>query len=384
MLLPFCMRHAAGYGLGMPAPGSWRKDFPVTLPSVQRVSDQRIDKVVPLMTPALLHHEHPLDEDLSAAVLEGRRAVARVLDREDDRLMVVVGPCSVHDPAAALEYADRLADTAARLADDLLVVMRVYFEKPRSTVGWKGLINDPRLDGSGDVNTGLRTARSLLLQVSRRGLPVGCEFLDPIIPQYIADTVAWGAIGARTVESQVHRQLSSGLSMPIGMKNRPDGAISTAVDAIQAAGVPHVFTGIDVSGTPAILHTRGNTDCHLVLRGGSGKPNYSADDVAGALAQLRTAGLPERLVIDASHGNSGKDYTRQPVVVTDIAEQLAAGQRGIVGVMLESFIEEGRQDLDPTAPLTYGQSITDACIGWDTTVHVLEALAKAVVARRAS
>jgi 3-deoxy-7-phosphoheptulonate synthase len=344
---------------------------------VQRVSDQRIAKVVPLMTPALLHHELPLDDDLSAAVVDGRRAVARVLDGEDDRLMVVVGPCSVHDPVAALEYADRLAETAARLADDLLVVMRVYFEKPRSTVGWKGLINDPGLDGSGDVNTGLRTARSLLLQVLRKGLPVGCEFLDPITPQYIADTVSWGAIGARTVESQVHRQLASGLSMPIGMKNRPDGAISTAVDAIRAAAVPHVFPGIDVSGTPAILHTRGNADCHLVLRGGRGGPNYGAEDVAGALDLLRAAGLPERLIVDASHDNSGKDHTRQPVVAQDVAAQLAAGRRGIVGLMLESFLVPGRQDLDPTRPLAYGQSITDACMGWDTTVQVLEGLATA-------
>jgi 3-deoxy-7-phosphoheptulonate synthase len=344
---------------------------------VQRVSDKRIDKVVPLVSPALLHHELPLDEDLSAAVVEGRRAVARVLDREDDRLMVVVGPCSVHDPVAALEYADRLAETAARLADDLLIVMRVYFEKPRSTVGWKGLVNDPGMDGSGDVNTGLRTARSLLLQVLRKGLPVGCEFLDPITPQYIADTVSWGAIGARTVESQVHRQLASGLSMPIGMKNRPDGAISTAVDAIRAAAVPHVFPGIDMSGTPAILHTRGNTDCHLVLRGGRGGPNYGAEDVAGALGLLRAAGLPERLIVDASHDNSGKDHTRQPIVAQDVSAQLAAGQRGIVGVMLESFLVPGRQDLDPTRPLAYGQSITDACMSWDTTVQVLEGLATA-------
>ncbi len=228
----------------------------VTTPENHRVIDQRIDRVVPLTTPALLLHELPLDDALTAAVLTGRRAVGQVLDRTDDRLLVVVGPCSVHDPAAALDYAHRLRAAAERVNEDLLVVMRVYFEKPRSTVGWKGLINDPGLDGSGDVNTGLRRARALLLDVLRLGLPVGCEFLDPITPQYIADTVAWGAIGARTVESQVHRQLASGLSMPIGMKNRPDGSIATAVDAIRAAGVPHVFPGIDVSGTPAIMHTR--------------------------------------------------------------------------------------------------------------------------------
>ncbi|MEE6257383.1 3-deoxy-7-phosphoheptulonate synthase [Plantactinospora sonchi] len=356
----------------------------MTTTGMSRVSDQRIDRIVPLTTPALLHHELPLDEKLAAAVLDGRRSVGRVLDREDDRLLVVVGPCSVHDPAAALEYAHLLRDAAARHADDLLVVMRVYFEKPRSTVGWKGLINDPGLDGSGDVNAGLRAARALLLDVLRLGLPVGCEFLDPITPQYIADTVAWGAIGARTVESQVHRQLSSGLSMPIGMKNRPDGSVGTAVDAIRAAGVPHVFPGIDVSGAPAILHTRGNADCHLVLRGGRGEPNYDAESVADSLALLRAAGLPERLVIDASHDNSGKDHRRQPVVAAEVGRQMADGQRGIVGVMLESFLVPGRQDLDPTCPLVYGQSITDACLGWPETEQVLADLATAVRARRAT
>ena len=356
--------------------------FTVTSPDAQHVRDQRIDKIVPLMSPALLHHELPLTPELSATVLAGRRAVADVLDGTDERLLVVVGPCSVHDPVAATEYADRLRVEAERLGEDLLVVMRVYFEKPRSTVGWKGLINDPALDGSGDVSTGLRTARKLLLEVIQRGLPVGVEFLDPITPQYIADTVAWGAIGARTVESQVHRQLSSGLSMPIGMKNRPDGSISTAIDAINAAGVPHVFPGIDFSGTPAILHTRGNTDCHLVLRGGDGRPNYSAEDVAGSLELLRKAGLPERLVIDCSHGNSGKDHLRQPYVAQDVAQQIEAGQRGISGLMLESFLVPGRQNLDPTAELTYGQSVTDACMGWEPTVGVLERLAVASANRR--
>jgi 3-deoxy-7-phosphoheptulonate synthase len=346
------------------------------------VRDQRIEQVVPLVTPALLHHELPLDDELGARVLAGRAAVARVLDRRDDRLLVVVGPCSVHDPAAALEYADRLAALSTRVADDLLIVMRVYFEKPRSTVGWKGLINDPGLDGSGDVNSGLRIARSLLLQVLAKGLPVGCEFLDPITPQYIADTVAWGAIGARTVESQVHRQLASGLSMPIGMKNRPDGSIGTAVDAVRAAAVPHVFTGIDFSGTPAILRTRGNADCHVVLRGGRGGPNYHAEGVAEALRLLDAAGLAARVVIDASHDNSGKDHTRQPLVADDIAGQLAAGQRGIAGVMLESFLVAGRQELDPTRPLRYGQSITDACMDWDTTADTLHRLAAATRERR--
>jgi 3-deoxy-7-phosphoheptulonate synthase len=354
----------------------------VTIPEVQRVSDTRIDKIVPLMSPALLHHELPLTAELSATVLDGRRQVADVLNGTDDRLLVVVGPCSVHDPIAAAEYADKLKGEADRLADDLLIVMRVYFEKPRSTVGWKGFINDPALDGSGDVATGLRKARALLLEVVGRGLPVGVEFLDPITPQYIADTVAWGAIGARTVESQVHRQLSSGLSMPIGMKNRPDGSISTAIDAINAAAASHVFPGIDFGGTPAIMHTRGNEDCHLVLRGGGGEPNYSAAHVAGALELLRKADLPERLVIDCSHGNSGKDHLRQPVVADDVAQQIEAGERGISGVMLESFLIPGNQKLSPAGDLTYGQSVTDACMGWDASVDTLTRLAKAAATRR--
>ncbi|MFG1607515.1 3-deoxy-7-phosphoheptulonate synthase [Actinoplanes sp. NPDC049265] len=354
----------------------------MTIPEVQRVRDQRIKIAVPLMSPALLHHELPLTEDLHDAVLAGREQVEAVLQGRDPRLLVVVGPCSVHDPEAAGEYADRLVAEAGRLADDLLIVMRVYFEKPRSTVGWKGLINDPALDGTGDVSTGLRVARRLLLEVVRRGLPVAVEFLDPITPQYIADTVAWGAIGARTVESQVHRQLASGLSMPIGMKNRPDGSISTAIDAINAAAVPHVFPGIDFSGTPAILHTTGNPDCHLVLRGGGGRPNYSAADVAGSLDRLAQADLPGRLVIDCSHGNSNKDHLRQPVVADEVAQQLEAGQAGIAGVMLESFLVPGRQNLG--GDLTYGQSVTDACMGWDATVEVLDRLATASAKRRAA
>jgi 3-deoxy-7-phosphoheptulonate synthase len=346
------------------------------------VVDRRIEKTVPLVTPLALHEELPLTPELAETVVAGRQAVTDVLNGVDDRLLVVVGPCSVHDAQAALEYAERLRPIAERLSDGLLVVMRVYFEKPRSTLGWKGLINDPGLDGSGDVNTGLRTARALLLEVLAKGLPVGCEFLDPITPQYIADTVGWGAIGARTVESQVHRQLSSGLSMPIGMKNRPDGSIETAVDAIKAAAVPHVFTGIAHDGAPAILHTRGNPDCHLVLRGSDAGPNYDADSVAGATALLTKAGLPQRVVIDASHGNSRPDHRRQPAVAADLGRQVAEGNKAIVGVMLESFLVEGRQNLDPTRPLAYGQSITDACLGWDTTVTVLEGLRDAAIERR--
>jgi 3-deoxy-7-phosphoheptulonate synthase len=260
--------------------------------------------------------------------------------------------------------------------------MRVYFEKPRTTTGWKGMINDPHLDGSRDVNAGLHMARSLLLEVLSLGVPVGCEFLDPITPQYISDAVAWGAIGARTTESQIHRQLGSGLSMPVGFKNRTDGNVQVAVDAVRAAAVSHAFAGIAVTGTPAILHTRGNPDGHIILRGGSDAPNYGAAPVAGALAKLRAAGLPERVVIDVSHDNSAKNPDRQPVAADDVGHQIADGSQAIVGVMLESFLVAGHQDLDSGAPLVYGQSITDACMDWDTTVQVLDRLASAVRARR--
>jgi 3-deoxy-7-phosphoheptulonate synthase len=344
------------------------------------VRDQRIERAVPLVTPARLLGETPLGPERAQAVVRGREQVAAVLDGVDDRLLVVVGPCSVHDVDAALEYARRLAETAGRLSDDLLIAMRVYFEKPRTTTGWKGLINDPHLDGSVDVNAGLQMARALLLEVLSLGLPIGVEFLDPITPQYISDTVAWGAIGARTTESQIHRQLGSGLSMPIGFKNRTDGNVQVAVDAVRAAAVSHAFAGIDDSGTPAILHTTGNPDGHVILRGGKGAPNYAAAEVEQALAKLRAAGLPERVVIDASHDNSGKDPDRQPVASEDIGAQIAAGNRAIVGVMLESFLVAGSQSLG--GELTYGQSITDACMDWDQTVAVLDGLTAAVRARR--
>jgi 3-deoxy-7-phosphoheptulonate synthase len=293
-------------------------------------------------------------------VVSGRAEVVDVLGGGDDRLMVVVGPCSVHDVEAALDYADRLAGEAERHAGDLLVVMRVYFEKPRTSIGWKGLINDPHLDGSGDVNAGLRLSRDLLLKILDRGLPIGCEFLDPITPQYISDAVAWGAIGARTTESQIHRQLGSGLSMPIGFKNRTDGNVQVAVDAVRAAAAPHAFAGIDDSGIPAIHHTTGNPDGHVILRGGKGAPNHDEAGVEGALAKLRGESLPERVVIDASHDNSGKDPARQQLAAGDVADQVAAGNRAIVGVMLESFLVEGNQRLDADGPLVYGKSITDA------------------------
>jgi 3-deoxy-7-phosphoheptulonate synthase len=354
----------------------------LTVSSGERVRDQRIARVEPLVPPAVLLDELSLGEELAQVVVGGRSEIHAILDGVDDRLLVVVGPCSVHDVAATLEYAERLSAHAAGARADLMIAMRVYFEKPRTTTGWKGLINDPHLDGSGDVNTGLRQARGLLLKVLERGLPVGCEFLDPITPQYISDAVSWGAIGARTTESQIHRQLGSGLSMPVGFKNGTDGNIQIAVDAVRAAAVPHVFPGIDVSGMPAILHTRGNQDCHIILRGGRDAPNYEPEPVARALSLLRAAGLPERVVIDVSHDNSRKEASRQPLVAAAVAEQLAAGNRAILGVMLESFLVGGCQSLGSPATLTYGQSITDACIDWETTVEVLDGLAAAVRARR--
>jgi 3-deoxy-7-phosphoheptulonate synthase len=346
------------------------------------VRDTRIGKIVELVPPERLLAELPLGAERTKAVIRGREEVRRVLQGQDPRLMVVVGPCSVHDPKAAMEYATKLSATARTLREELLVVMRVYFEKPRTTTGWKGLINDPHLDESGDVNAGLRTARKLLLEVLDAGLPIGCEFLDPITPQYIADCVAWGAIGARTSESQTHRQLASGLSMPIGFKNRTDGNIQVAVDAVRAAAAPHAFAGIDDAGAPAILHTTGNPDCHIILRGGHGQPNYHPPEVEDALVTLGVAGQPERLVIDASHDNSGKDPEKQFFAAGDIADQVADGNKAIVGVMLESFLVEGRQNLVPGEELVYGQSITDACIDWEDTASALERFASAVEARR--
>jgi len=348
------------------------------------VRDQRIERVVPLLSPQELFDELPLDGPRTEVVLAGRASAHAVLDGVDDRLMVVVGPCSVHDVDAVKEYAERLSAEAARLSEDLLIVMRVYFEKPRTTIGWKGLINDPHLDGSGDVNTGLRIARRLLLDILSAGLPIGCEFLDPITPQYISDLVAWGAIGARTVESQIHRQLGSGLSMPVGYKNGTDGNVQVAVDAVRAASVSHAFAGIDADGRSAILHTRGNKDCHIILRGGTAVTNYEAESVAAALELLAASGLPQRVMIDVSHGNSTKRPERQPEIVAEVAAQIAAGNEKIKGVMVESFLVAGSQAPGPFETLTYGQSITDGCIGWDTSVEVLEALAASVRARRAA
>ncbi|MGV9745840.1 3-deoxy-7-phosphoheptulonate synthase [Rhodococcus zopfii] len=353
--------------------------------STSSLDEQRTVRISPLVAPSVVRAEHAPDEVAAATVRSGRADTVGILDGSDDRLLVVVGPCSVHDPAAAMDYARRLAAKADELRDDLHIVMRVYFEKPRTTLGWKGLLNDPHLDGTYDINTGLRIGRKLLLDVSSLGLPVGCEFLDPILPQYYADLVTYGAIGARTAASQVHRQLCSALSMPVGIKNSTEGDVQVAVDGTRAAGASHVFPGTDLDGNTALIETAGNPDCHVILRGGSGGPNYDAETVADTLARLRKAGLPERVVVDASHGNSSKNHEKQVDVVADIAERLVAGEKGIVGLMLESFIEAGRQDLTlgKADELEYGKSITDACIDWATTADQLDRLAEAVRARRA-
>jgi 3-deoxy-7-phosphoheptulonate synthase len=352
-------------------------------PIPPQTRDTRVERIRPLIPPALLLEHLPLDAAAAMLVANAREAVVSILNGEDHRLLVVVGPCSIHDPAAALDYARRLKDLAHELVSDLYIVMRVYYEKPRTTVGWKGLINDPHLDGSFAVNDGLHIARRLLLEIIALGLPAGCEFLDPITPQFFADAVSWSAIGARTTESQVHRQLASGLSMPVGFKNGTNGNIQIALDAMRAAAQPHRFFGVTEQGLAGIVTTVGNPDTHLILRGGLSGPNYGAASVGDALSALRRAGTQARLMIDASHGNSGKDYQQQVHVGYDVAAQVAAGERGITGVMLESFLLDGRQDLIDGARLTYGQSITDGCLGWEATVPVLRELASAVRARKA-
>jgi 3-deoxy-7-phosphoheptulonate synthase len=351
---------------------------------MSRVSDTRIVGYEPLLSPAALLHELPLGAAQQETVARTRAEVRAVLDGTDDRLLVVTGPCSVHDPKAALDYASRLAGLRERLADDLLIVMRVYFEKPRTVTGWKGLINDPGMDDSFDVHRGLRTARRLLLDIVGAGMPVGCEWLDPITPQYIADTVTWGAIGARTTESQVHRQLASGLSMPVGFKNGTDGDVQVAVDACRAAAVSHTFFGVTAAGAAAVVTTSGNADTHVILRGGRSGPNYSSSHVTKALDLISAAGLPRRIMVDASHGNSGKDHTRQIGVADSLADQLTGGQHGVVGVMLESFLVAGRQNPGNPATLTYGQSVTDACMDIEMTTSALETLAASVQVRRGS
>lgn len=344
--------------------------------------DLRIRKLEPLVSPAQLLTDLPCDDEASTTVASARAACHDILHGHDDRLVVVVGPCSIHDPEAAIEYAQRLRPLRDTLGDALEIVMRVYFEKPRTTIGWKGLINDPDLDGSFQINKGLRIARGLLRDINGLGLPAGVEFLDTISPQYIADLVAWGAIGARTTESQVHREMASGLSCPVGFKNGTSGDVRIAVDAVGAASHPHHFLAVTKDGQSAIAATAGNPDCHVILRGGS-QPNYDAANVDAAARVLVANGLPAGLMIDASHANSGKNPDNQPKVVDDIARQLEAGEQRIVGVMIESHLVAGKQALVAGQPLVYGQSITDGCIDWETSLVVLERLATAVRARRA-
>jgi 3-deoxy-7-phosphoheptulonate synthase len=343
--------------------------------------DLRIDVIKELAPPAHVIREFPISSKASDTVFEARRAIHAILQGDDDRLVVVIGPCSIHDVDAARDYAQRLAEQRARFADTLEIVMRVYFEKPRTTVGWKGLINDPDLDGSFQINKGLRLARELMLDITELGLPVGTEYLDMITPQYIADLVAWGAIGARTTESQVHRELASGLSCPVGFKNGTDGNTRIAFDAVKAASQPHHFLSVTKAGHSAIVSTKGNDDCHVILRGGA-KPNYDAASVERTAREAEAAGLPARLMIDASHGNSEKDPRRQKDVIGNVARQVAAGDRRLFGVMIESHLVEGRQDLVAGAPLNFGQSITDPCLGWDDSVALLETLADGVRQRQ--
>ena len=352
-----------------------------------QTDDQRIRDITPLPPPEHLIRFFPIaGTPVEKLVGQTRQRIRRILQREDDRLLVVIGPCSIHNPEAALEYARRLAAERERHAADLEVVMRVYFEKPRTTVGWKGLINDPYLDESYRIDEGLRIARQLLLDINRLGVPAGSEFLDVISPQYIGDLIAWGAIGARTTESQVHRELASGLSAPIGFKNGTDGNIKIAIDALQAAARPHHFLSVHKNGQVSIVQTLGNKDCHTILRGGHRGPNYDAASVAAACAEIKAAGLECRLMIDASHANATKQHLRQIDVVRDVGAQLAAGTRSIFGVMVESHLQAGSQKFTPgkddPARLEYGKSITDACIGWDDSVQVLRELAAAVRARR--
>ncbi len=343
--------------------------------------DLRILALTRLSTPAEVMHDCAATASAIATVEASRQSLHGIIAGSDDRLAVVIGPCSIHDPVAALEYAERLAPLRDEFGDALEIVMRVYFEKPRTTVGWKGLINDPDLDGSFRIDKGLRTARSLLRDINALGVPAGCEFLDMITPQYIADLVAWGAVGARTTESQVHRELASGLSCPVGFKNGTDGNVKIAVDAVQAAAQPHHFMAVTKEGQAAIATTSGNTDCHVILRGGK-LPNYDGPSVDAACASVDQAGLPARVMIDVSHANSGKQPENQPKVIDDLAARIAAGERRILGVMVESHLVGGRQELQPGQPLRYGQSITDGCIDWDTSVRLLTTLAQAVRRRR--
>ena len=357
----------------------------MTLQSKPNTDDVRIREIKELVPPAHVFREFPVGVRAAQTTYNARQGIHRILHGADDRLLVVVGPCSIHDVDTALEYARKLNKEVARFESDLLIVMRVYFEKPRTTVGWKGLINDPHLDDSFDINHGLRIARKLLLDLATMGLPAGTEFLDTISPQYIADLIAWGAIGARTTESQIHRELASGLSMPVGFKNGTGGSIQIAIDAIQSASHPHHFLSVTKQGVSAIISTAGNETCHLILRGGKTGPNYDKTSIDAVEAMLRKQNLPPYLMVDCSHGNSSKDFRNQPRVARDLCQQLEAGSRAITAVMIESNLIEGNQAPSrELAQLVRGQSVTDACINWDTTVEVLDDLARAVRQRRAT
>ena len=346
-----------------------------------RIDDTRIREIMELAPPSHLLREFPASDRAAATTYEGRQAIHRILHGADDRLLVVVGPCSIHDYDAAIDYATRLSAQKRELAADLVIVMRVYFEKPRTTVGWKGLINDPHLDDSYRINEGLRLARRILVEINELDVPAGTEYLDMITPQYLADMIAWGAIGARTTESQVHRELASGLSCPVGFKNGTNGDVKIAVDAIKAASAPHHFLSVTKGGHSAIVHTAGNEDCHIILRGGK-TPNFHAESVNATCKELAGAGLAAKLMIDCSHANSQKRHERQIEVARDVGTQIAGGDDRIFGVMIESHLNPGRQDLVPGQALEYGVSITDACIGWDATIDVLKSLAEAVRLRR--
>ncbi|RUP51953.1 3-deoxy-7-phosphoheptulonate synthase [Jimgerdemannia flammicorona] len=348
------------------------------------MEDLRVSGYNALLSPQMVQEDHPMTPTSRKVVSLARQHAAKILRGEDDRLIVIVGPCSIHDVEAAKEYGRRLKDLADKLQDDLFIIMRTYFEKPRTTVGWKGLINDPMIDGSFQINKGLRISRKLLCELTDSGLPVGFELLDTISPQFLSDLVSWGAIGARTTESQLHRELASGVSFPVGFKNGTDGNVSIAIDAIRAAAAPHHFLGVTKQGLAAITNTRGNDLCHLILRGGNDGPNYEKRYVEAAKAALAKAKLPEILMIDCSHGNSSKKHTNQPVVSKNLADQIAQGERAIIGVMIESNINEGNQSVPAEGPqaLKYGVSITDACVNWETTVEMLEGLAAAVRTRR--
>jgi 3-deoxy-7-phosphoheptulonate synthase len=343
--------------------------------------DIRIDEIKELLPPIAILERFPATEHASSTVFNARNSIHQILARKDDRLLVVIGPCSIHDPVAALEYGQRLVKLREQYKNQLEIVMRVYFEKPRTTVGWKGLINDPYMDNSFQLNDGLRTARKLLVDLNDSGIPTAGEFLDMITPQYVADMMCWGAIGARTTESQVHRELSSGLSCPVGFKNGTDGTIKVAIDAIGAASAPHHFLSVTKFGHSAIVSTKGNPDCHIILRGGRA-PNYSAEHVSDIAKQLAKYGLTDNIMIDFSHANSSKDYKKQMMVADDVAGQISQGNHAIFGVMVESHLVEGRQDLIEGSALCYGQSVTDACIGWDDTESLLATLNKSVLDRR--